>query len=87
MIAGLTEEVNAGAKPAEGRVNPKRLARQASRELQARGASTIAQAALQLEYEKRKKERHLRNRLRTEEAREAKWEAKIAKAKNKHRGR
>ena len=86
FVAGLSEEVAADTKPA-GKINPKRLARQVSRELQQSGVSTYAQTALQLEYEKRKKAKQIVSRQRREEMKELKWEARVAKAKNKHRGR
>ena len=69
------------------KMNPKRLARQVAREMKANGVSTFAQAALQLEYEKRKKEKQILRRARREELKEYKREIKRKKAKEKHRGR
>jgi len=86
FVNGLSEQL-----PVEdrrpGKLNPKRLARQAAREMKAHGVSTFAQAALQLEYEKRKKEKQIVRRDRREELKEYKREIKLKKAKEKHRGR
>ena len=50
LVQGLTIHVLDPIK-----INPKRLARQVSREIQKKGISTQAQTAIQLEYEHRKK--------------------------------
>jgi len=55
--------------------------------MKANGVSTYAQAALQLEYEKRKKEKQILSKARREELKEYKRELKRKKAKEKHRGR
>ena len=69
------------------KVNPKRLARQVSREVQNKGISTRAQYAIKLEHESRKKERQVFSRERREEEKERKREIARRKAKEKHRGK
>jgi len=55
--------------------------------MKAKGVSTFAQAAIQLEYEKRKKEKQVLSKARREELKEYKRAIKLKKAKEKHRGR
>ncbi|WP_027092410.1 YjdF family protein [Cohnella thermotolerans] len=77
-----------GDKPPQAkRVNPKRLARQVAREMDRTGVSSLAQEALKLELEARKKERAHLDRKRQDELREARWQRKVQKAKEKRRGR
>lgn len=86
FISGLRKEV--AVKPvAEQKVNPKRLARLAAREVQLKGISSYAHLALQLELEARKKERKVRSRAEREAEKERKWEIARQKAKAKHRGK
>ncbi|CAJ1004441.1 MULTISPECIES: YjdF family protein [Bacillales] len=86
FMSGLSEHLSV-EKRQPRKINPKRLARQAAREMKANGVSTYAQAALQLEYEKRKKEKQILSKARREELKEYKRELKRKKAKEKHRGR
>ncbi len=86
FINGLSEEV-AIENHEVRKINPKRLARQISREIKTKGISTYAQAALQLEYEKRKKEKQILSRNRRKEIKEYKREVKLKKAKEKRHGR
>lgn len=81
-----TQTVAVGA-PAERRVNPKRLARQAALELKRQGISSKAQEALKLELEHRKKERRIATREQQEADKARKREIARQKAKDKHRGR
>ena len=83
---GLCQGVTAG-KHHRAKVNPKRLARQVSREVQYNGISTRAQEAIKLEYEIRKKEKHVLSRQHREAEKERKREIARRKAKDKHRGR
>jgi len=53
FMNGLSEQQSVENRQPK-KMNPKRLARQVAREMKANGVSTFAQAALQLEYEKRK---------------------------------
>lgn len=69
------------------RVNPKRLARLAARELNRRGISTFAQEALKEELLLRKKEQKSLSREERERQQAYKREQKVLKAKQKHRGR
>jgi len=71
----------------ERRKNPKRLAREAARELHMKGISSYAQEALKLEHETRKKERQVFSRQQKEEMLERKREIRLQKAKAKHRGK
>ncbi|WP_127530363.1 YjdF family protein [Paenibacillus kobensis] len=73
-------------KPA-GTMNPKRLARQAARELARKGVSSYAQDAVKKELEARKRERQVSGRLQQEQLAEWKRERRIQKSKDKHRGR
>ena len=90
IILKLTESLSQDVfviPPARVKVNPKRLARQASRELRNKSISTAAQDAIKLEYESRKKERQMRSRQSQEEQKERRREIARLKAKEKHRGR
>ncbi|WP_334073070.1 MULTISPECIES: YjdF family protein [Paenibacillus] len=80
---GVEGELDTGAR----RVNPKRLARLAARELNRRGISTFAQEALKEELLLRKKERKSLGRDERERQQAYKREQKVLKAKQKHRGR
>ncbi|MGZ7442724.1 YjdF family protein [Paenibacillus sp. TH7-28] len=85
----LLESISQGVAvqlPETGRVNPKRLARQAAVELRSRGASTLAYEAMRLEYEQRKLAKRSTTKQQREAERERKREIKIRKAKAKHRG-
>ncbi|WP_152391686.1 YjdF family protein [Paenibacillus guangzhouensis] len=86
FMDGLSEEVELRNQFTR-KMNPKRLARMAAREVNANGVSTFAQAAIQLEYEKRKKEKQTLTRERREEMKVYKRDIKVQKAKEKHRGR
>lgn len=81
----LSQEVS--IKPVDVKVNPKRLARQVSQELQKTGISTRAEEAIKLEYESRKKEKQILSRKQQEEQKEKKRLMARQKAKAKHRGR
>jgi len=61
FMNGLSEQLSVENRQPK-KMNPKRLARQVAREMKANGVSTFAQAALQLEYEKRKKEKQILRR-------------------------
>ncbi|UKS27386.1 YjdF family protein [Paenibacillus sp. HWE-109] len=69
------------------RINPKRLARLVTTEIQQRGMSTYAQQVIKLELENRKKETKILSRQAQEELKEKKYEIKVQKAKHKHKGR
>jgi len=85
FMDGLSEEVELGHQLTR-KINPKRLARMAAREVNTNGVSTFAQAAIQLEYEKRKKEKQNLSRERRDEMKAYKRDIKLKKAKEKHRG-
>ncbi|WP_027409938.1 YjdF family protein [Anoxybacteroides tepidamans] len=67
--------------------NPKRLQREAAKEMKQRPLSTYAQTAIQLELEHRKKERKVLRKEQREALMQRKWELKRLKAKARHRGR
>ncbi|WP_042349331.1 YjdF family protein [Bacillus massiliigorillae] len=69
------------------KINPKRLQRKVSKEIQQRGISTKAQEALKEEYEQRKKVQHIQTKEVKEAQKQYKREIKVQKAKNKHRGK
>ncbi|CAH1191181.1 MULTISPECIES: YjdF family protein [Paenibacillus] len=69
------------------RVNPKRLARQASKEIAQRGLSSHAQEAIKLDLESRKLQRKVQNRQQILEENERKYQLRVQKAKKKHRGK
>jgi hypothetical protein len=68
------------------KVNPKRLARQAAYELSKNGVSTHAQKAMNLEYEKNKREKQTCSNQQREAMKARIRELKEKKAKEKHRG-
>jgi hypothetical protein len=72
--------------PTRRRINPKRMAREAARELAKPGVSSKAQEALRLELEQRKQQRRTISRSEREAEKERKWELRRAKAKARHRG-
>lgn len=69
------------------RINPKRSAREAGREIARQGVSTRAQEAMKLEMEQRKAERRTVTRAEREAEAARKRAIREAKAKAKHRGR
>ncbi|SFI57996.1 YjdF family protein [Thermoflavimicrobium dichotomicum] len=68
------------------KTNPKRLARQAAKELKQRGVTTFAQEALKLALEERKQERKEKSKELKRALTERKWQRKVEKRKAKHRG-
>lgn len=76
-----------GMKTTADKVNPKRLARMAAKEMGRRGVSTFAQEALKQEHEFRKKERRVQSRVERERQQAFERERKVLKAKQKPRGR
>ena len=71
----------------EKKLNPKRLAREVSKEMSVRGISTMAQEAIQRELELQKKEKKVRSSSEKEEEKEQKRLIARQKAKERHRGR
>ena len=71
----------------EKKLNPKRLAREASKEMSVRGISTMAQEAIQRELELQKKEKKVVSKAEKEEEKEKKRLIARQKAKEKHRGK
>ncbi|MFK0524024.1 DUF2992 family protein [Paenibacillus illinoisensis] len=69
------------------RVNPKRLARQASKEIAQRGLTSHAQEAIKLDLESRKLQRKVHDRQQILEENERKYQLRVQKAKKKHRGK
>lgn len=70
----------------ERRINPKRIIRNARKEMNNRGVSTKAAQAIQQDLEKRKKEKKVLSKERKEEIAAYKREVARRKAKAKHRG-
>jgi len=86
VISRMSQEV-IGITLTERKINPKRVARQAAREMSKKGISSFAQEALKMEYEKRKKEKQGAARQQREDRKERQREIRIQKAKAKHRGK
>lgn len=85
LVSRLSQEVAVKGSETK-KVNPKRLARQAAYELRRKGASSNAQEALKLEYEKRKLEKRTYSKQQRESMKARIRELKEKKAKEKHRG-
>ena len=71
----------------ECRINPKRMQREASRQLEERGVGTKSQQALKLQQEQGKSERKQKAKQRREKEANLKFELRQMKQKEKHRGR
>jgi len=71
---------------AEKRVNPKRMQRKISRQLQDDGVGTKAQQALKLQQEQGKLLRKARSRADREAEKERRFQLRQEKRKEKHRG-
>jgi hypothetical protein len=69
------------------RVNPKRLAREAARQMKEEPVSSKSQAAIQAQYEANKQEKRVAKREQRQQAQEERWQKKQAKAKQRHRGK
>ena len=67
--------------------NPKRMQREARREIQNAGIGTKSQQALSLQHEQMKAERKTISRRMREEEKQRLFELKQQKRKEKHRGR
>ncbi|NMC56403.1 MAG: YjdF family protein [Eubacteriaceae bacterium] len=68
------------------KINPKRMQREISRQMQKKGIGTKAQQALKLQHEQGKVERKKQNREKLEAQKERQFELKAEKRKKKHRG-
>ncbi|WP_336781631.1 YjdF family protein [Paenibacillus illinoisensis] len=86
LMSLITVETNANRSKST-RVNPKRLARQASKEIAQRGLTSHAQEAIKLDLESRKLQRKVHNRQQLLEENERKYQLRVQKAKKKHRGK
>lgn len=73
-------------KSVQQKINPKRLQRMISKELQRTSIGTKAQQALKLEHEKRKKARKQNSKLQKEERKKQIFELKQQKRKEKKKG-
>ena len=71
----------------ERRINPKRMQRAISGQLQDKGIGTKAQQALKLQHEQGKIERKIQNREQKEAEKERQYALRQEKKKAKHRGR
>lgn len=78
--------VAAEQRQPERRPNPKRMLREAARQLQADGISAEAEAALRDSREQRKREREQAARDERQRGRDERWEKAQAKAYAKRRG-
>ncbi|MEO3944933.1 YjdF family protein [Gorillibacterium sp. CAU 1737] len=70
----------------ERRINPKRMQREISKQVQVIGIGTKAQQALKLQQEQTKLERKVRSRERSEAEKEHQFQLRQKKRKEKHRG-
>ncbi|MBI0444047.1 YjdF family protein [Bacillus velezensis] len=82
-----TEQAGVCVKAKSKKLNPKRLQRQASKEMKNIGISTKAQKAIKQELEARKEKKKQLNRKQREEIKEQKYLIRKQKAKEKHRGK
>lgn len=71
----------------ERKINPKRMQREISGQLQERGMGTKAQQALKLQHEQNKLERKTKSREQKEAEKERQYALRQEKKKAKHRGR
>lgn len=71
----------------EQKKNPKRMQREAEKQLKRAGVGTKSQQALKLQQEQLKMNRKGQKRRRTEEEKKRKFELKQQKKKEKHKGR
>lgn len=69
------------------RINPKKLQRMVSKEINKVGISTKAHQAIQEGYNLRKKEKLIKTKQHRDEQKQYKREMKVLKAKNKRKGR
>lgn len=67
--------------------NPKRRAREAAKELHARGASTASQLALARERERLRGDARSQRAARRQDESRARWEERREKRRRKHRGK
>ncbi len=72
---------------AESYINPKRMRREISKQLETRGVGTKSQQALKLQQEAGKLECKENSKQRREEEKQFKFELRQQKQKEKHRGR
>ncbi|MCZ8517974.1 MULTISPECIES: YjdF family protein [Paenibacillus] len=88
LLERVQAGIEAGTPPLDrGRVNPKRLAREAAREMQRTGVRSLAQDALMRDLEHRKKTRRIVTKAQKEAEQARRREIAVQKAKAKHRGR
>lgn len=71
----------------EKKINPKRMQRKISSQLQEHGVGTKAQQALKLQHEKNKLERKTRSHALRESEKERQYALRQKKKKEKHKGR
>ncbi|MFB0919388.1 MAG: YjdF family protein [Oscillospiraceae bacterium] len=71
----------------ETKINPKRMRREISRQLDTRGVGTKSQQALKLQQESGKLAKKENSKQRREEEKQLKFELRQRKQKEKHRGR
>lgn len=76
----VTEEVK------ETKRNPKRMQREAKKQMLETGIGTRSQQAIKLQHEQNKTARRIRNRERSEEEANRRFELRQQKRKEKHRG-
>ncbi|WP_223066043.1 YjdF family protein [Paenibacillus caui] len=86
LIEGMNSVVATGAGQIR-KISPKRLQREVSKEMKARGIGTFAEQAIKLQYEECKRERKKESREMREALKERKRELARQKAKAKHKGR
>ena len=76
-----------GTELAQRKINPKRMQREISHQMQNPGIGTKAQQALKALQEENKTERKIRSKQKKEEEKERQFELRQQKKKEKHKGR
>lgn len=85
LMRGVSQGISDNSRLKQPK-NPKRMAREAAKAMQAQGISTKAQQALSAELELRKVEHHRETKAEKEALLEYKRETRRNKAKARHRG-
>ncbi len=83
---GIYERME-GKKIEACKINPKRMQREISHQMQNPGIGTKAQQALKALQEENKTERKIRSKQKKEEEKERQFELRQQKKKEKHKGR
>jgi len=82
----FSQAVEVPAESERAKANPKRLLREAKKQMQSQGIGTKSQQALKLQQEQNKTERKQRSKGEREAEKQHKFDLRQAKKKEKHRG-